>query len=124
MNKAEFISYIAEEYGCFPDHPFEGDTETSVFRHDTNRKWFALVMTVDRSKFTPESGRCDVVNLKCDPSLAHSFYKEKGIYPAYHMNKTHWISVLLDGSASDDNIRFLLHCSYTLTAPKMKKRKA
>ena len=43
---------------------------------------------------------------------------EKGIYPAYHMSKTHWVSVLLDGSASEDTLSFLIDVSFDLTDKK------
>ena len=44
----------------------------------------------------------DIVNLKSDPILIGNLRNEKGIYPAYHMNKTYWISVALDGTVEDD----------------------
>ena len=46
---------------------------------------------------------------------------EPGILPAYHMSKVHWITVLLDGTADDDRLRFLIRHSFDLT--KRKKRK-
>ena len=56
-----------------------------------------------------------MVNLKCDPILIGSFRGEPGIFPAWHMNKAHWLSVALDGTASDDSLLFLLDMSYELT---------
>jgi predicted DNA-binding protein (MmcQ/YjbR family) len=57
----------------------------------------------------------DIVNLKCDPVLTGSLRMEKGIFPAYHMNKDKWISVALDGSVDDEQIKMLLDMSYELT---------
>ena len=48
---------------------------------------------------------------------------EKGFRPAYHMNKNHWISILLNDSVSDDQIFPLLELSYDSVAPKHKKRR-
>ena len=56
-----------------------------------------------------------MVNLKCDPILIGSFREEPGVFPAWHMNKAHWLSVALDGTASDDSLMFLLDMSYELT---------
>jgi len=56
-----------------------------------------------------------VVNLKCDTRLIGSFREEKGIYPAYHMSKAHWLTVALDGSVNADKLKFLLDMSYDLT---------
>ena len=55
----------------------------------------------------------DVVNLKCDPLM--NVVTEDGIFPAYHMSKTHWISVVLDGSVDEDKIKWLLNLSFELT---------
>ena len=47
-----------------------------------------------------------------------SLRKEKGILPAYHMNKEHWITVLLDGSVEKQKIYDLIEISYDLTRKK------
>ena len=39
------------------------------------------------------------------------------------MNKTHWISVILDGSLSDAEILPLIDDSYALTLPRAPKKK-
>jgi len=50
-----------------------------------------------------------------------SLLQEKGIFPAYHMSKTCWISVLLDGSVSEETLSFLIDISFELTNKKCKK---
>ena len=39
----------------------------------------------------------------------------EGILPGYHMNKEHWISVVLDGSVAIEHIHELIQDSYALT---------
>ena len=56
-----------------------------------------------------------VVNVKCDPRLIGSFREEPGIFPAYHMNKAHWLTIALDGSVDAETMKFLLDMSYELT---------
>ena len=51
-----------------------------------------------------------------------SFLNKEGYFPAYHMNKTSWITVALDGSVPDDEIRMLLDMSFEATAPKIRKK--
>ena len=46
---------------------------------------------------------------------------EKGIFPAYHMSKTHWISVALDGTVEKEKIEWLLDLSFDLTAKRIKR---
>lgn len=124
MNRAELEQFIMENYGVEPDYPWLKYPGNAVFRHVSNRKWFALIMDVPRNKLGLQGTKpLDVVNLKCDPVLIGSLRGVPGIFPAYHMNKEKWITVALDGSASDDKIRMLLDMSYDATAPKVKKRR-
>ena len=109
MTRDELQRYIFDHYSTEPDYPWPGAPNHAVFRHGGNRKWFALVLDVPRNKLgLPGTQMIDVVNLKCDPILIGSLRGEPGIFPAYHMNKDSWLSVALDGSAADDQIRLLL----------------
>ena len=56
-----------------------------------------------------------MVKLKYDTSLIGSFREESGIFPGWHMNKAHWLSVALDGAVEDEKIKFLVDMSYELT---------
>ncbi len=115
MTRQEFLEYCLDIYGTTPDYPFEGDHETAVLRHENNRKWYALVMRVSRRKFGIDSDEVvDVVNLKQPLETFSALGKADGVYPAYHMNKLHWISVFLP-DAPNDLVRFLVHASFEAT---------
>lgn len=121
MNRNEFINYVQTAYGVKGDNPWQKDPESTVFRHIGNRKWFALVMTVKRSSLGLDGEELiDIVNFKCDKVMVGSALGNNGFYPAYHMNKENWITAALDGSASEENIKFFLDLSFELTAPKIK----
>ena len=125
MNREELEAYILNYYSTLPDYPWADTPRATVFRHANNRKWFALVTTVPKSKLgLPGQQPVDIVNLKCDPILIGSLRAEPGFYPAYHMNKENWITAALDGSAPEDKLRLVLDMSYTATAPKLRKKKA
>lgn len=122
MTKEEFLKYNLEKYGISPDYPFENDFETAVLRHSNNKKWYALVMRISKNRLGIDSDKiADVVNLKLPLELFGSFGKSDGVYPAYHMNKLHWISVLLD-EADRETVEFLLEVSYEATLKKSNKR--
>ena len=124
MNREEFLSYAEDRFGEIREFPFDGDSITAVLRHSSNRKWFAIVMTVHVSRLGIDGDRMvDIVNLKCAPEVADSFRHERGVYPAYHMNKNHWISVLLDGSVEEEKLSFLLGVSHELTRTKIRGRR-
>ena len=125
MNREELQNFIAEKYGVLPEYPWASSPSFAVFRHDNNKKLFAVVMTITKDKLGLNSTEnIDVVNLKCDPLM--NVITEDGIFPAYHMSKTHWISVVLDGSVDEDKIKWLLNLSFELTGrvsyPNLPKR--
>ena len=109
---------IFSRYGEEPDNPFSGLPEASVFRCPSNRKWYALVMDVRRSTVTgekteegEESPLTEVMNLKADPARLPELHAMPGIWPGYHMNRGHWISVLLDDELPDETILGLIDAS-------------
>ena len=123
MIKQQLFEYCFNTYGTSPDYPFDEDFETAVLRHEGNRKWYAIVMRVSRRKFGFESDEViDVVNLKLPTEMFGSFGAADGVYPAYHMNKLHWISVLLP-DAPDDIVQFLVNVSFEATKDKRKRKK-
>ena len=123
MTKQEFLEYCLNKYGTSPDYPFDEDFETTVLRHTDNRKWYAIVMRVSRRKIGLDSDEViDVVNLKLPTEMFGSFGAVDGVYPAYHMNKLHWISVLLQ-DAPEDVVSFLTNASFEATKYSKKKSK-
>lgn len=118
MTKQDFFEYCLATYGTSPDYPFEDDFETAVQRHSGNRKWYALFMKVSRRKFNQDSDEViEIINLKIPSEMFGSFGPSDGVYPAYHMNKLHWISVLLP-DAHDDLVKFLTNVSFEATRGK------
>lgn len=114
-------NYIEETYGVTGEYPFAKDAATCVFRHQSNRKWFAVIMEISRNKLgLSGDSLIPVVNVKCDTRLIGSFRQEKGIFPAYHMSKAHWLTLTLDGTADEEKMKFLLDMSYELTKGRIK----
>ena len=119
MNREELECYIHETYGAAGEHLFARYPGFQVYRHTGNRKWFAVIMELPKVKLgLSGEGNIRVVNVKCDSRLIGSFREEKGVFPAYHMSKAHWLTVALDGTVEADKIRFLLDMSYDLTKEK------
>ena len=116
MNREKLATYLADTYGSEGEHLFAKYPSFLVFRHNGNKKWFAVIMDILRKNLgLTGDGEISVVNLKCDPRLIGSFREEPGIFPGWHMNKAHWLSVALDGTVEDEKIKFLVDMSYELT---------
>ena len=122
MTRQELFDLCKGVYCSMPDYPFDDWNESAVFRHSDSRKWFALAMRIPRRKLGFDSDELvDVVNLKLPSEMLGSFGRGDGVYPAYHMNKLHWISVILP-DAPDDVVKFLLNASFEATRTKKKGR--
>ena len=114
MERKELFEWAKEIYGAEPDYPW--NDWNCVLRHKNNKKCFALVFEVNAKKLKlQEDKTVDVLNIKCDPMMIGSLRMKEGFFPAYHMNKENWISILLDGTVSADEIKPLLELSYQLT---------
>lgn len=117
MTKDELIRYVAERFSADAEYPWNDDN--FIFRHHGNRKWFAVAMRVPYRKLgMVREGVVDIVDVKCGPLLMDAYRKQPGILPGYHMNKDHWITILLDGAADDDLVKELFEISYDLTNEK------
>lgn len=86
------------------------------FRHSNNKKWFASIGDVSGKSLGMDSNeKVDIINLKFDNGQALDFAENTpGAYPAYHMNKQHWITIALDGTLSNEVVMELVKKSYLL----------
>ena len=115
MNRQELEAYLTDNYNAKGEYLFARYPNFQVFRHG-ERKWFAVLMDIPGEKLGLSGvGLISVVNLKCDTRLIGSFRMEPGIFPGWHMNKAHWLTVALDGTVEEEKIKFLLDMSYELT---------
>ena len=108
MTREEIVQYCLGLPDTYLDYPF--DSEWQAIRDKKNQKTFACI-------FKHHNGLW--MNVKCDP-LRGQFLREnyEEIKLAYHMNKKHWISVVLDGQLSDEEIKARIQESYQLIQPR------
>lgn len=116
MELQALTAWVAEVYGVEPEYLWADYPDAFVFRHAENRKWFGVVMEVERAKLgLAGSGKVRLLDVKTGPLLGGSYLGQPGIVRAWHMNKTHWLGVLLDGSAPERTVRELVDLSFSLT---------
>lgn len=117
---------IASEWGL-QSEIFDKFSKFSVYRHEGNQKWFALMTLLPYEKLDSERKRVpgsrrseavEIMNLKIEAEDMPKLLKYEGIYPSYHMSKKSWISVVLDGSLPDDLVWDLISKSRYLVQPK------
>ena len=107
MDLENFRKYCIDKKGVTEEFPF-GD---EVLVYKVVGKMFAL------TGFDFES-----INLKVDPEKGVELREQyPSVQPGYHMNKKHWITVLMDGSISDKNLRQWVDNSYELVVSGLTK---
>ncbi len=114
--KTQIINDISNQYGVEPEYLWPKTPDCCIFRHTSNRKWFAVIMKVAGNKLGLNTNQPqDIINVKCDAYLISTLCQSKGYFPAYHMNKQAWLSILLDGTVAKEEIIKLIDLSYELT---------
>ena len=107
MNKSEVIKYCLTLQKTFEDYPFEDDNISVVMKHKKNKKWFALMMEVKGNIY---------LNIKTNPEYSELLRNEyEYIIPAYHMNKEHWNTIILNNNIDSNLVKELIDQSYELT---------
>lgn len=107
------IDYIKEKYSDEPEYLWEKFPDNAIFRNKKNQKWYAAILTVQKSKVgLQEDGTCEVIDLKGKPEKITSIVDGIKFLPGYHMNKKHWYTIRLDGSVNLDEIFKHIDSSY------------
>jgi len=115
MNKSDAIKYSLSLANAFEDRPFPDDYSSVVMKHTDNKKWFALMMEVKGEIY---------LNVKTNPEYSELLRKTYDyIIPAYHMNKEHWNTIILDERSDSSLVEELIKQSYELTKNNIHKRK-
>ena len=115
MKAETLFAEMAERYRAAPDHPFSRFPEYAVFRHSGSRKWFGVYLPVPAEKLGRAPGRTvHLLNVKCRPEHIGAMRAQAGILPAYHMNKEHWLSIVLAQTPAE-NVWRLIDDSFVLT---------
>lgn len=111
------VDYVATTYGLAPAHPFKRHPEIIGFKVPEVDKLFGIFLPVDYCRLDKTSSRTDqvlVLNLKGQPDQILGRIDNCRYFPAYHMNKKHWFSVLLDAQTDWNQLISLLAESYRL----------
>ncbi len=103
---------LIKKYGDIPSFEWDSYKDFGVFKNKITKKWYALIMNIDKEKLGEGSGNVEIINVKINPSKIEALLKKDGFYPAYHMNKKYWISIILDESIKDEEILSLIEESY------------
>ena len=115
--KDDYIAWIKTQFGAEPDYPWPDDAPWSFVFRCPNEKWFALVMRIKyRQLGLTGDEEVWVVNMKASQDEIPNLNDKKSIFPAWHMNKKHWITVLLTAATDFEKLCELTQKSWVLVS--------
>ena len=107
------LRFIKETYGAEPEFLWSRLPACAALRVPGKQVWFAVVGRIPNAKIgLPGDGLAEIINLKDEPEKVAARIGEKSVFPAYHMNKRHWYTVLMDGSRGDEEIADMIRRSF------------
>lgn len=108
------LDYVKETYGTIPEEPWE-DNNHATIKTSNSKKWYGIFMSIPYKTLGLEkSGKIDVLNVKLNPNLIENLIDKKHFFPAYHMNKKYWISIVLDSDVDLNLVKSLIDESFRL----------
>ncbi len=111
MNTEELRDYCLSQKGTVENMPWTEPQYSMLVTFTVGGKWFCLV-DLDK-KF---------IDVKCAPeTVAEMQSRYQGAFPAWHMNKEHWLGVKLESDVPDSVIKELLTDGYRLILTKLPK---
>ncbi|MCD7780306.1 MAG: MmcQ/YjbR family DNA-binding protein, partial [Candidatus Gastranaerophilales bacterium] len=109
----ELIDYINKKYGDKLEYLWEKFPNNAIVRRKDNSKWYAAFLTVPKEKLGLDSKTVvEIIDLRAENVERN--IDNKNVFAGYHMNKKHWITIILDGSVSSQIIKVKIDKSYTL----------
>jgi len=124
LNSHKVIDYAYTKYGDEVEYLWEKFPENAICRRKDNQKWYFAILTCKRGKLgeiEPSANPdevVEVIDLRANSEELPNLIKQDNIYPGYHMNKKHWISIVLDGSVDIKTICSFIDKSYDLAGKK------
>ena len=113
---SEVVDYCNNKYGENHVNPFKKHPDILAFVNEKN-KWYALLSDVEYNKLNKNTDitiKVKILNVKYPTDRILEIIDNKNIFPAYHMNKKHWISIVLDKNIKLKTIKELIDISYSL----------
>ncbi|GLO65685.1 MmcQ/YjbR family DNA-binding protein [Oceanobacillus kimchii] len=117
INREDVFKYTQNKYKVEPDYPWEKHSNFAALRHKDSGKWFGLIMDITEDKLGINANKkINVLNVKVRKEMIGSLRELENVFPAYHMDKNNWVSIVLDYTENLDDIKGLIEESYELTS--------
>ena len=112
----EVIHYVKEKYGDELEFLWKKFPDNAIWRNKNNQKWYGILMKVSKRKLGMESDEIsEIIDVRVHQESIAGLIDDQKIFAGYHMNKIHWITILLDGSIEIEKILAFVDDSYRLS---------
>lgn len=112
----DVISYIEKQYGDHLEYLWKDDFNNAVWRGKDSQKWYAILLKIKENKLgIPSNQTIEIIDLKYDKDKIEKIIDYQNIFPGYHMNKKHWITIRLNGIVPNEVLFSLIDKSYQLS---------
>lgn len=113
------IDYVSQNYDDELEFLWEKFDENAIWRREDNKKWYGAILTVKKCKLGLSTDeKVEVLDLRAKPEKLQMLIDNIHIFSGYHMNKKHWISVLLDECTNEKEVFDLIDQSYIIAGQK------
>lgn len=111
----QVIEFIRSSYDTTLEFLWKKCPDIAVMRRQDNDKWYGIIFTLSLRKLGLDSDDIiDIIDLRIPPDELENAVDYHSYFKGYHMNKKHWVTILLDGSVSIDEIFSRIKDSYSL----------
>lgn len=87
----------------------------AIWRRKDNKKWYGALMVISAKKIgLPSNEPIEILDIRFDTNELPNKIDNKAFFAGYHMNKKHWLTLLLNGDTDDKELFRLVHESYRL----------
>lgn len=112
MNVEELREYVLSLPEVEENQPWSEPQYEMLITYKVGGKWFML-----------ENPDKKFIDVKCNPEMiAEMQSRYDGAFPAWHMNKEHWLGVRLESDLPDATIKQLIKDGYDLIVAKLPKK--
>lgn len=116
----DVFNYVDKTYKIKPEYLWRWFPNYAIFRHPENKKWFSLIMDVEKEKLgLTGKSKIYILNIKInDDEFRNALLGKKGYFKGYHISRGNWVTALLDGTIKFKEISKLIDISFLSTASK------
>ncbi len=116
------LAHAAATFGSEPEFLWKETPDCCILRRADSEKWYAVIMTIPQSKLGFDSDApVEILNLHATPEAVAALLARPEVFPAWHMNKKSWFTVILDGGIMDEALFSWLAESYRLAQKSTRK---